>query len=203
MSFPYRITKFLAFASLTLSFAATAVAASPEEIARQCNECHGEQGNSSDEKVPSIAGFSAIVLEDALTAFKEQERPADSYKTRSGEKKNMQQIAGKLDETTIQAIAAYYAKQSFKPHTQPADAALARKGARIHRKNCEKCHSEGGANADDDAAILAGQWRGYLERQIELIRSGERSAPRKMRKRFEKLGDSDFKALIEYYASQQ
>ncbi len=179
------------------------LAAGASELTDKCDKCHGKNGNSSDEKVPSIAGFSAATIEDILKQYKEGERPADKYKPKDGEETDMQAIAKKLSDAQIKEVAEFYAKQRFVPHKQPFDAKLAEKGAKVHKKKCEKCHSDGGSNPEDDAAILAGQWRAYLERQFDLISKREREVPKKMWKKFKKLKDKKKKALIEYYVSQQ
>ena len=186
-------------ALLALSFSL----ASASELTDKCDSCHGKNGNSEDDKVPSIAGFSAVTIEDIMNQYKERERPADKYKPKDGEETDMQEIANKLSEEQIKEVAKHYAAQKFIPHKQSFDAKLAKKGAKVHKKRCEKCHSDNGSNAEDDAAILAGQWKGYLKRQFDLILSKERTVPKKMRKKMKKLKPGDVEALIEFYASQQ
>ncbi len=192
--------------SLLVSLALMALApvmVQADDLTDKCDHCHGKNGNSEDEKVPSIAGFSSTVIEDAMAAYKNEERPADKYKPKDGEETDMIAIAKKLSDDDVKKAAAYYAKQKFMPHKQPFDAALAKKGAKVHKKRCEKCHSDNGSNAEDDAAILAGQWKAYMKRQFDLIVSGERDVPKKMKKKIKKLKDGDVEALIEFYASQQ
>ena len=60
----------------------------------------------------------------------------------------------------------------------------------------------GGSNADDDAAILAGQWMAYTKNEFEKFSLGDRSMPKKIKKKFKKLSDDDKTALIHYYAGQ-
>ncbi len=184
--------------SLAVSFSVSA-----SDLTDKCNKCHGKNGNSEDDKVPSIAGFSSAVIEDTMAAYKEEERPADKYKPKDGEETDMIAISKKLSDADVKELAEYYSKQKFIPHKQDFDKVLAKKGAKVHKKRCEKCHSDNGSNADDDAAILAGQWKGYLKRQLDLIVSKERTVPKKMRKKIKKLKDGDIEALIEFYASQQ
>ena len=173
------------------------------DLTDKCDNCHGKNGNSEDDKVPSIAGFSAVTLEDAIEAYKSGDRPADKYKPKDGEETDMIEISKKLSDDDIKKSSAHYASQKFIPHKQTFDAKLAKKGAKVHKKRCEKCHSDNGANAEDDAAILAGQWKGYLKRQFDLIIAKEREVPKKMKKKIKKLKDGDTEALIEFYASQQ
>ena len=88
------------------------------------------------------------------------------------------------------------AKQEF-------NAQQAEMGQKIHDRHCEKCHAEGGSSAEDDAGILAGQWRPYLEQAFEAYSSGDREMPKKMKPKYEKLDAAEIEALIHYYASQQ
>lgn len=173
------------------------------ELTDKCDSCHGKNGNSEDDKVPTIAGFSAVTLEDGIEEYKSGDRPADKYKPKDGEETDMIEISKKLSDEDIKKVSQYYASQKFIPHKQPFDAALAKKGAKVHKKRCEKCHSDNGTNAEDDAAVLAGQWKAYLKRQFDLIMSDEREAPKKMKKKMKKLKDGDVEKLIEFYASQQ
>jgi sulfide dehydrogenase cytochrome subunit len=170
--------------------------------ADRCEGCHGRDGNSEQKDVPSIAGFSEIVIADALWDYKEGYRTSATHKI-NGKETDMNAIAKELDDQQIESLAAYYSDKTFQPHAQTVDAALARKGKELHERNCEKCHSEGGSAADDDAAILAGQWMPYLEAQFKLFRAGERHMPRNMEKKLEALSDADVTALLHYYAGQE
>lgn len=170
--------------------------------AEKCEVCHGKNGNSEKDDVPSIAGFSDVVIGDSLAMFQSGERKAGKYIV-DGRETGMNEIAGDLSEEDIEALAVFYAGQTFRPHPQKYDAELAGKGAEIHDSKCENCHSEQGSNADDDAAILAGQWMPYLQAQFAAFRSGERVSPKKMQKKLDSLTDEDIEALINFYAGQQ
>jgi sulfide dehydrogenase cytochrome subunit len=115
----------------------------------------------------------------------------------------MKEATKDMSAADMQAIADHYSSKKFVAASQTTDAGLAAKGKKIHDKNCEKCHSEGGSLADDDAGILAGQWKPYLERQFSLIGEGKREIPKKMKKKLKKLSAEDIKAVTEYYASQK
>ncbi len=169
----------------------------------KCGTCHGDDGNSKDSKVPSIAGFSAATLEDIMSQYKSGDRVGDKYKPEGGEETDMGAVAKDLSDDDSKKITAFLAAQKFKPVKQDFDEALAKKGKKKHKKKCEKCHSDDGSNAEDDAAILAGQHRAYLEKEFEKIAKKERDTPKKMKKKFKKLKEKDRKALIEFYISQQ
>jgi sulfide dehydrogenase cytochrome subunit len=115
----------------------------------------------------------------------------------------MCEVAGALSEDEIEAIAEHYAGLPFVPAKQDFDAALAEAGKAIHEAECDRCHSEGGSNAADEASILAGQWIGYLETTFAQYAAGEREQPKKMQEKLDALSADDTKALIHYYASQQ
>ncbi len=172
-------------------------------VKEKCGTCHGDDGNSKDSKVPSIAGFSAATLEDIMAQYKSGDRKGDKYKPEDGEETDMGAIANDLSDDEIKKISTYLAAQKFKPVKQDFDKSLVKKGKKKHKKKCEKCHSDGGSNAEDDAAILAGQHRAYLEKEFAKIAKKERDTPKKMKKKFKKLSEDDRKALIEYYISQQ
>jgi sulfide dehydrogenase cytochrome subunit len=173
------------------------------KTAQQCDTCHGKNGVSTDGKVPTIAGFSAASIIDILPQYQSGARHAEAYTPKGGKKSDMKAATNGMSEKDFAAIAAHYAKQKFVVANQPVDAALAKKGEKIHNKNCEKCHSEGGALAEDDASILAGQWKPYLTRQFALIKAGKREIPKKMKKKLDKLSAADIKAITEYYAGKK
>ena len=153
----------------------------------KCGSCHGADGNSTDSKVPSIAGFPISATMDSLEQYKEGDRKGDKYKPSNGDESDMNTVAKALSEADVEQIANYYAGQKFKTASQSIDAALAAKGAKIHEANCEKCHSEGGASPDDDAPLLAGQWKDYLSAEFGKLAAGDRDMPKKMKKKFDKL----------------
>lgn len=168
---------------------------------KQCSECHQKDGNSTDEDIPKISGFSAILTYDILDQFKTSDRKALPIKTKSGEKTNMSLISKKLMSDEIEAISLYLAKQTFKPAKQTFNKELAMTGKELHMDLCENCHVDEGTNPIEDAPIQRGQWKLYLIKQFELLSQGHRSMPRRMKKRFRKLSDEDKKALIEFYIS--
>ena len=93
--------------------------------------------------------------------------------------------------------------QSWLELYQEFDADLAAAGQTVHDAKCDKCHSEGGSNPDDEAGILAGQWMDYLANSFAEYASGDREQPKKMKEKMEELSAADETALLHYYASQQ
>ena len=176
-------------------------AASGAEIARQCDDCHGTNGHSEKEDVPSIGGFSEYGIVDLLESFRNGSRQARSYKTSDGKETDMTKISRSLSEDDALSVAEHYASQPWQPHEQTFDAALASRGAQIHDIKCDKCHSEHGGAAVDDLAIMLGQWRNYLEMEFQDFDTGERKMAPKMREKYETLSADDKKAILELYVS--
>ena len=177
---------------------------------KYCAECHGETGNRSPEKagiIPNIAGFSAILIFDTMSQFKEGDRKALKIKNKNGQLTNMQEISKSLSEQETEAISLYLSAQIFIPAKQHQTKGLSHKelisqGKTLHQDLCNDCHSKNGISAADDTPILAGQWKTYLIRQFEQISNRERYIPKRMRRKFRKLSDDDKVALIEFYSSR-
>lgn len=188
---------------LVLSFAlgGTAAAAAAPDSAAGCAACHGEGGVSQRSDIPTIAGLSEFYLEGQMQAYQKGDRPCEKVKDDDGQTADMCDIAKALTDEQIAEINAYFSSQNFVAAEQTADAALAAKGKALHERRCEICHSDGGSFADDDAGLLAGQWKPYLLATLAEYRSGKRVEPEKMKPQTAALSDDDIKALVEFYAS--
>ena len=194
--------------SLTLGlFASVSMAGDLEAAVENCNGCHGNDGVSQWTDVPTIAGISEFVHSDALYIFRDEARPCTESKYRQGDTSRaattMCAVTADLSDDMIDELAAHYAGLPFVAAKQDFDADLAAKGKAVHDAECDRCHSEGGANPEDDASILAGQQMGYLTDTFAEYRAGEREQPKKMEEKLNALSDDDVKALVHYYASQQ
>ena len=191
-------------AGLLLTLSPTAYSADVDKLVEKCGECHGKDGNSDDPKVPNIAGFSVKYLEDTMADYKSGDRPGLKYKPEGGEETDMNEIAKKLSDEEISALAGYYAKQTFKSHAaeQKTDPKLVKRGEKLFKKKCKKCHADFGTDPEDDAGILGGQWMEYLRHQFEMFASGEREMPKKMKKKFKKVKKEDYEAIIHALGSK-
>lgn len=192
----------------------TALCLSPAAIAEitavveECNSCHGLGGVSVETDIPSIAGASAFVLEEYMFMYVDDARPCRESTYRSGDtgrpETTMCAIAKELSEEQLTELADYYSAKEFVSAKQDFDADKAAIGAKIHRRDCEKCHSDGGSYADDDAGMLAGQWMPYLEGVFEEYAADERvMLEDKMKEKIDALDAVSITALIHYYGSQQ
>lgn len=201
-------TKLILVTATAFSLAmVNAMAGDLDAIVANCNGCHGDDGVSQWTDVPTIAGVPEFVHSDALYIYRDEERPCAKSEYRQGDTSKaattMCAVVADMDDDTIDEIAAYYAELPFVAAKQDFDASLADAGKAIHDEKCDKCHSEGGSNPDDEAGILAGQWIGYLETTFAQYMADERDQPSKMRDKMNELSDSDVAALLNYYASQQ
>ena len=194
--------------SLTFGlFASASMAGDLEAAVENCNGCHGDNGVSQWTDVPTIAGVPEFVHADALYIFRDEARPCTESKYRQGDTSRaattMCAVAADLSDEMIDEIAAHYAALPFVAAKQEFDAGLAAAGKAVHDAECDRCHSEGGSNPEDEAGILAGQWMGYLEDTFAEYSAGEREQPKKMEEKLSALSADDVKALVHYYASHQ
>lgn len=202
----------LAWACNTMMLAALLIAggagtAGANELAEGCAECHGKDGASSEPTVPVIGGISALYMMDNLALYKDEARPCVEAEyldgPNKGSKTDMCKIAAELSEGDMESLGEFFAGKPFVRAKQDFDADKAALGKEVHERNCEKCHEDGGASAEDDAGILAGQWTPYLKQVFEHYDAGTREMPKKMAPKYEKLDAAEKEALLHYYASLQ
>ena len=138
--------------------------AAGKEKAEICSGCHGENGISQMENIPSLAGQQDQFIQWQLVYF------------RAGSRKNeqMQPIVEELNNEDIRNLGAYFA--SLTPATAPADdnPDLSAKGkqAAVGRR-CASCHSDNFAGTKAVARI-ASQREDYLLKALRDYKSGQR-----------------------------
>ena len=173
----------------------TMTGASAEMLANTCAGCHGTNGASNGPATPSIGGISKEYFIEVMEGFKSAETPSTI----------MTRIAKGYSSEEIKAMAGYFAAKPFIKAKQKFDAALVKKGKKLHDKYCEKCHAEAGQASEDDSGILAGQWTPYLSATMADYVAGDREMTKKMKKKVNKLmekeGDAGMTALFNFYAS--
>jgi len=192
--------------AIVILFSSSIMAQAPDYIL-ECMDCHGKDGVSTEKDIPTIAGASAVFIEETFAAYKYDLRDSVESKYRSGDTTRaattMEQIVKKLNEKQIIEVADYFSKLPYVAAKQDFDAELAKIGAKVHAVKCEKCHSDGGKSAEEDASILAGQWTEYLRGAMVMIINDSRDVDEKMARKAKKLSDDEWEALLNYYASQQ
>lgn len=189
---------------LAMALGLPVAAVEPEAL---CADCHGKEGISTESDVPTIAGLSEQYLLDSMDAYRNKTRPCPENKWRAGDTKRaattMCKVATDLSPPDTAKIAKKFAGIKFVAAKQKFDAAKAATGKKVHDTACEKCHSEGGSLAEDDAGILAGQWMGYMKMTFDDYRKGTREQPVKMKVKLDPLKPEQLDALLHYYASKQ
>jgi cytochrome c553 len=147
------------------------VAADAEAVetkAETCASCHGDNGISQTENVPSLAGEPDQFLQWQLVYF------------RSGARKNevMEPVAEQLSNEDVRGLAAYFA--SLKPPEPRAQAKddqpeLTEAGKKaVAAGRCTSCHGDNFAGSKAVARI-AGQREDYLVKSLRDYKSGHRT----------------------------
>ena len=156
---------FLALGSGSGPIDAADIAAGKEK-AELCSGCHGENGISQMENVPSLAAQPDLFIQWQLVFF------------RSGTRKNeqMQPILEQIDNNDIRNLGAYFASlkppEGKKPDDNPD---LSAKGAQAAvGRRCASCHTESYAGTKAVSRI-AGQREDYLVKALRDYKSGVRA----------------------------
>ncbi|SRR5579871_1968632 len=154
---------------MSVGLAAPSTAADLEAVKKKaevCAGCHGENGISQMEGVPSLAGQPDRYIQWQLVFF------------RAGARKNeqMQPIVEQLDNNDIRDLGAYFASltppKAAKPDDDPD---LSKKGAQAAAgRRCASCHTDDFAGKDA-AARISGQREEYLLKALHDYKSGLRS----------------------------
>lgn len=106
---------------------------SSERIA-QCGACHGEDGNSRREGIPSLAGQPEFFLTNQMILMREGVRQVEA----------MAPFVKDLIDPEIEALATHYAGLEPKPSGEPPDPALVKRGAELSvALRCGSCHRSG------------------------------------------------------------
>lgn len=163
----YRLPAILALIVAGSIFAIPAHAADPtagEAKAASCRSCHGADGNSPFDGIPSLAAQPASYIRTQIMLYRESRRPIPE----------MTAAVAHLTEADIADIAAYFQRQ--KPSPPPADtepARMKRGRAIASARNCLVCHQTDFAGKDL-VARLAGQREDYLLKAMHDFKSGAR-----------------------------
>jgi sulfide dehydrogenase cytochrome subunit len=195
------------FMSAMLVLFSSASGSDIDSVMKGCNDCHGDNGVSQWSDVPTIAGLAEFVHVDALFIYQDEARPCADSEYRQGDTSraatSMCAVAAELSEDDIDVIAAAYAELPYVKAAQDSDAGLAASGQALHDQHCDRCHSEAGTNAEDEAGMLGGQQMGYLRDMFAQYADGSREQPGKMQEKMDELSGDDVEALVNYYGSIQ
>jgi cytochrome c553 len=163
-----------------------------KEKAEMCIGCHGENGVSQMENIPSLAGQQDQFIQWQLVYF------------RAGSRKNeqMQPIVEQLNNEDIRNLGAYFA--SLTPPKPPDDdnPDLSAKGKQAAAgRRCASCHTDNFAGTKA-VARLTGQREEYLLKALRDYKSGQRvgGGQAVMADVAYPLSDEEIEALAHYLA---
>ncbi|WP_374511070.1 cytochrome c [Niveibacterium sp.] len=159
----------------------------------ECAGCHRKDaaGRSSG-SIPRLAGQHAAVIRKQLLDI------------RSG-KRNNPLMAPILDDPeltldTIADIASYLASLPVAGPTGKGPGTQIEHGRSLYLQDCVRCHGANGEGlAEHYIPRVTGQHYGYLLRELQLIRTGERgNSDPDMIRVLKPYGDGDLDALADY-----
>jgi cytochrome c553 len=166
--------------------------AAGKEKAELCGGCHGDNGISQTENIPSLAGQQDQFIQWQIVFF------------RAGTRKNeaMKPIVEQLSNEDIRNLGAYFAQLT--PPKPPADdnPDLSAKGAQAAAgRRCASCHTDSYAGTKGVARV-AGQREEYLVKALHDYKSGQRvgGSQAAMTDVAYPLSDEEITALAHYLA---
>jgi cytochrome c553 len=130
-----------------------------------CAGCHGDNGISQTENIPSLAGQLDQYIQWQLVYF------------RSGSRKNeqMQPVVEQINNDDIRNLGAYFASLAPPQGVKDDDPDLSAKGKQAAMgRRCASCHTDSFAGTKAVARI-AGQREEYLVKALHDYKSGARS----------------------------
>ena len=190
-----RRSRALAFAIAAAFWAAMpfgAAAQTLQERLQVCGTCHGEKGNSSMEKTPSLAGQPELFLTNQLILFRDRIRLSEV----------MAPFVKGLTDTQIVELAAHYSKLPPEKSAEPIDQALVPRGETLAKAlRCGICHLPDYAGSEQ-IPRLAQQRIDYVIDSLIAYRDGQRyGIDTSMNGVMVGVSDQDIRALAHYLAS--
>jgi cytochrome c553 len=187
------LTGLLSLAVFSGSLAHAADIAAGREKAELCAGCHGDNGISQTENIPSLAAQPDLFTQWQLVFF------------RAGTRRNeqMQPIVEGLTNEDIRNLGAYFASLPPPPAAKPDDNPdLSKKGAQAAAgRRCASCHLDSYAGTKAVARV-AGQREDYLLKALHDYKSSVRAggAMAAMAEVAYQLSAEEIEALAHYLA---
>lgn len=138
-----------------------------------CASCHNQDGNSSINQYPKLAGQHPSYLEKQLTDYQNPQSGRDNA--------IMKGMVQNLNAKDISDLSEYFAAQTI--NTGAANPELVKLGERIYRGGilekgvpaCSGCHGPAGlGNGPAKFPRLSGQHANYTIDQLNLFKEGKR-----------------------------
>jgi cytochrome c553 len=192
---PLKYGRPLALGLAAVVLCALLAAAQGERLAEKlqlCATCHGEDGNSKAERVPSLAGQPAFFILNQLFLMREGVRKVEA----------MASVVKDLKDEDLDALSKYFAGLPAKRSEEAINADLVKKGAEIagHRR-CVSCHTPGLVGYEQ-MPRLAKQRTDYLTQSLKEFRDVTRpGGDTAMSANLAGASDDDLAGLAHYCAS--
>ena len=135
---------------LGFSAATQAGGVSGSMLGNTCAGCHGVNGASAAETMPTIGGQSKAYIETTMKQYRDGSRASTI----------MGRIAKGYNDEQLAAMAEFFAKQRWVSAPQQADAKLAKQGEALYTKSCKMCHALHGSSSSKLIAdsVPFGKW---------------------------------------------
>ena len=156
-------------------------------LAKDCESCHGDDGNAKKASMPTLAGQDAKYFIKAMKHYKDGKRQHEK----------MFEAVEDLSEEEMIDLATYYANET--PRKRDVRTPL-KSTEWIVR--CERCHGTDGNSSDPRFPMLAGQDLNYLKNALKSYAAEERSNTT-MHAMADPLSPMDIERIAAYFASQQ
>lgn len=168
-------------------------ARSLDERISDCAACHGEDGNSKNPGVPSLAGQPQFFLMNQLILIREGVRPIAA----------MADMLKDLRDEEAAAMAARFSAMPVERSEEKSDPALVKRGAELSgQMRCASCHMPDFSGAEQ-MPRLAGQRIDYMFQALKNYRDDKRpGADTAMTAVVIGASDADLEALAHYSASK-
>jgi cytochrome c553 len=163
-----------------------------DERIKLCSGCHGEDGNSKIENVPSLAAQPEFFMLNQLILMREGVRRIEP----------MAPFVKGLADAEIEALSKHFSKLAPKASDEPVDPMLVKRGAELAAaRRCASCHLPSLAG-QDQMPRLAKQRIDYMTYSMKALRDDKRTgADTLMTATILGLSDADLAALANYAAS--
>jgi len=182
----------LGLAAVLMAAPAAAQSGPLAEKLALCAACHGEDGNSKMEKIPSLAGQPAFYVLNQLFLMREGVRKVEA----------MAAIVKDLKDQDLTDLSEHYAKLAPKRSDEPIDPELVKRGKELAtQQRCASCHLPTLAGQEQMPRV-ARQRIDYLVPTLKSYRDHPRDgADTAMSQPVGGLHDADITALAHYAAS--
>lgn len=157
------------------------------DLASGCAGCHGDDGNSPDINIPSLAGQDAGYLVTAINSYKEKG---------TRDHGDMKGVAEELNKKAINDLAKYYSRL-----TPRGDPPRILEGPEELSKKCNRCHGDDGTKPDPEKPRIGGQRQTYLVNALKAYRNGDRTHTT-MQAMTKDMWTIELEAIAAYYAAK-